>query len=50
MMGKDILYFFAVFLLGLWLGYKMHPYEQCSREHVGGDNIGECVWLRLNTR
>ena len=29
------------------IGYKMHPYEQCSREHVGGDHIGECVWLKL---
>lgn len=32
------------------VGYNMHPYEQCSREHVGGDHVGECVWLKLQGR
>lgn len=49
-MIKDILVVFSVLLFGLWLGYKMHPYEQCSREHVGGDHVGECVWLKLQGR
>lgn len=49
-MIKDVVIVFGMLSLGLWLGYKMHPYEQCSREHVGGDNIGECVWLKLNMR
>ena len=38
------------FVAGLMIGYKSHPYESCSREHVGGDNIGECVWLKLQGR
>ena len=38
------------FVAGLVIGYQSHPYESCSREHVGGDNIGECVWLKLNMR
>lgn len=38
------------FIAGLMIGYQSHPYESCSREHVGGDNIGECVWLKLNMR
>ena len=39
-----------MFLAGLMIGYRSHPYESCSREHVGGDSIGECVWLKLNMR
>jgi len=41
----------SLFLVaGLLIGYNSHPYESCSREHVGGDNIGECVWLKLQGR
>ena len=39
-----------MFLAGLMIGYQSHPYESCSREHVGGDSIGECVWLKLQKR
>lgn len=38
------------FVGGIYTGYYGHPYEACSREHVGGDNVGECVWLKLNMR
>jgi len=39
----------VIFLLaGLMIGYESHPYESCSREHVGDDNIGECVWLKTH--
>ena len=37
-------------IAGLMIGYNSHPYESCSREHVGGDHVGECVWLKLNMR
>ena len=49
-MIKDFVVVFGMLFLGLWVGYNMHPYESCSREHVGGDSIGECVWLKLNMR
>ena len=35
-------------IAGLWIGYESHPYESCSREHVGEDYIGECVWLKIH--
>ena len=38
------------FIAGLWIGYESHPYEVCAREYVGGDDIGECVWLKLHNR
>ena len=39
----------VLFLIaGLIIGYKSHPYESCSREHVGADNIGECIWLKIH--
>ena len=38
------------FVAGLMIGYRSHPYESCSREHVGGDHVGECVWLKMQGR
>ena len=36
-------------VLGIFVGYYGHPYESCSRKHVGEDNIGECVWLKMHS-
>lgn len=38
------------FIAGLWIGYESHPYEECARQYVGEDYIGECVWLKLHNR
>ena len=37
----------VLFAMGWLSGYNAHPYEKCSRDYVGDDNIGECVWLKL---
>ena len=45
---------FAVFavgiVIGMFFGHYTHPYEQCARQHVGDDYVGECVWLKLSGR
>lgn len=38
----------AGFVFGYHLGYNNHPYQQCARQYVGEENMGECVWLKLH--
>ena len=34
--------------MGMWLTWLTHPYERCSKQYVGDENILECVWLLKN--